>query len=103
MRLELNSLSAISATFREINKPAQAAFIFALFLTALGILELVFPFRPRWNDWFITKTLRSSLGPKGPALLPLTTAVFLYFYAIGSLFGSTNRGKQRRRLRKQRK
>ena len=74
---------------REVKKPAQIAFIFALSLTALAVVELIFPFRPRWNDWFITKMLRSSLGPEGPALIPFTTAVFLYAYSIGSIFGST--------------
>ena len=103
MRLELKSLSAISSSLREINKPAQVAFIFALSLTVLALVQLFFPSRPRWNDWFITKMLRSSLGPEGPALLPLTTAVLLYAYSVGSLFGSTKSGDHSKRQRAQRK
>lgn len=97
MRLELKSLSSISASLRESNKPAQISLLFALSLTALGVVELFFPFRPRWNDWLVTKLLRASLGPEGPALLPLITAVFLYAYSIGSLFSSTKEERPKKR------
>jgi hypothetical protein len=103
MRLELKSFTAIYASIREINKPAQVAFLFALSLTALAAIELIFPFRPRWNDWFITKMLRHTLGPEGPALLPLIASVFLYAYAIGSLFGNSRNKRKSIKQKKRRK
>ena len=77
--------------------------MFALSLTALAVVEALFPFRPRWSDWFITKMLRHTFGPQGPALLPLISAVFLYAYAIGSLFGNSRHGNKIGRQRRHRK